>query len=144
MSSFSLGRLYPSSHIHHHLGILASFLRGSGPPTCQATPAFWKVTSALVLVHPEAPHPRNPHPQTQQSTYSASLTPCSCIHLFSIFPFITSLIVFLSLNLFVFFYNTIYFIAIISSYFVCMKSKKFMQKSLHFNFHCHCQGALSR
>lgn len=86
---------YPSSHVHCRLGILASFLRGSGPLPC-----ILKSHQCPDTCSPSSSTSKAPNPQTQLSTFSAALTPCPCIHLFSIFPFITCLIVLLSLNLF--------------------------------------------
>ena len=76
-------------------------------------PSILKSHQCSATCLPSSSTSKDLHTQTQLSTFSAALPPCPCIHLFSIFPFIMSLIVLLSLNLFAFFYRTIHSVAIV-------------------------------
>ena len=113
MSTFSLGRLFTHSPMFitawvswHHSS------EGLGLPLVRS-PQHSEKTPEPGTCSPSSSTSKDPHTQTHRSTLSAALTPCPCIHLFPIFPFITSLIMLLSLNLFAFFYRTVYFIAIV-------------------------------
>lgn len=76
-------------------------------------PSILKSHQCPATCSPSSSTSKDLHMQTQLFTFSAALTPCPCIHLCSVFPFIMSLVVLLSLNLFAFFYRTIHFIAIV-------------------------------